>query len=438
MTRKTKQNKTKRYLCIVVAVIMSVLMCISIACKRPTQASSFDIYDPDDKSDKGDENGQIDSNNSIYDSKLIDYRTVKGADPVVVAFGDNKENLLLVFENDSELYYKASLNGGLKFTKEGILGKRISDSGGTASRLSSPVVFTRGNRIIVVASEKGTFGKEYNHPVQPSYNSRLMQIQGTMDPSTGEIAWDYIWQPFTTDSGIEIKTYLEGKVGRMYNQYATVSGVGKGTASRFVLPITFASIQQATGQFGVLMAYSSDGKKWVLGEAAIHTENDSTAVTKYLETKVFSITENEKKVELLARPRWNGSARKLGIIKFSDYASWHQGNSGERKEAPILDGQSVFETVINSENGINYTYIINGRGNNSDIKLAKYSGDSIELNGNSISEIVISATGRAGSVALLGDNTIATFVDNGGELIYRRFTQKYFSTQETAGSEVAE
>lgn len=418
MIIKSKQLKS---LFSFIAVIFMVCL-TAIACKnKPTQAADFNIADPDVKPEPQ-------PNNPAYDNKLIDYRTVKGADPVVVSFGDKGENLLLVYENDSELYYKASLNGGLKFTKEGILGKRISDKGGTASRLASPVVFARGNRITVVASEKGTFGGTYNFPVQPTTKSRLMKIQGTMDATTGEIAWDSTWQDF----GVDVGSFAAAQMGEFYNQYATFTGAGKGTASdKFVLPIAVMSKQQYTAEFGFVMAYSSDGKNWSLGTKARYVDA-WRANTKYMQTKVFKV--NGDSVDLLARPRWNNPVR---IGKFSlNYARYEYIRNFSPDETSVFDAQSVFETAIHNENGQTYTYIINGRGNDSDIRLAKFRDET--LNGAPEREIIISSKGRAGSVAIIGDGSIATFTDEGGELVYRRFTQKYFETQDKAGVEVAQ
>lgn len=249
-----------------------------------------------------------------------------------------------------------------------------------------------------------------------------------MDATTGEIAWDSTWQDF----GVDVGSFAAAQMGGFYNQYATFTGAGKGTASdKFVLPIAVMSKQQYTAEFGFVMAYSSDGKNWSLGTKARYVDA-WRANTKYMQTKVFKV--NGDSVDLLARPRWNNPVR---IGKFSiNYARYEYIRNFSPDETSVFDAQSVFETAIHNENGQTYTYIINGRGNDSDIRLAKFRGET--LNGAPEREIIISSKGRAGSVAIIGDGSIATFTDEGGELVYRRFTQKYFETQDKAGVEVAQ
>ena len=72
MIIKSKQLKS---LFSFIAVIFMVCL-TAISCKnKPTQAADFNIADPDVKPEPQ-------PNNPAYDNKLIDYRTVKGADPL--------------------------------------------------------------------------------------------------------------------------------------------------------------------------------------------------------------------------------------------------------------------------------------------------------------------------------------------------------------------
>lgn len=419
------------------AFILTIFAMVACADNKPTEVYDLSQADPNNKSEIGDNNGFVDKDNTKYDNFLIDYQDINGTDPVVVAFGEKKQNLVLVYVNDGELRYKSSANSGLTFTLEKAVG---SGSG----KIASPVVFTSGNKITVAASAEGTFGYEYNFPVSPNANqqSRVLTIQGTFNPDNGDIEWESAWKELAG-----VQSYINGTLGGFFKQFSTFTGVGKGgEGSPLILPIATANIMTSVSKFGIVLAYSQDGKNWRFGNAVAPNENnwnnldETRQISRYLQTKVFKVNGNN--VELLARPRWKGSPRGFGIINLNKEINYN--NKTYNVSSSIgKDAQSVFETIITDT----HTYLINGQGDDSDIKLGKYTGSTLQ---NLEREVTVSQTGRAASVAILGDGSIATFVNENyqylvdpekvqltGKLVYKRFTQKYLETHDVIGTEVA-
>lgn len=402
-------------------ILIAVAM-IACADNKPT-AANFS-QDPNDKSDLGGSDGSITPDPdkpsvdyNQFNDKLIDRREMKGHDPVALTFGDNKNNLILVYIYNQRVYYRSSANMGLTLNPE------VEIKG--TQNAKAPHVFARGNKITIAYSA----------------NSTVYSVQGTFNPTDATIEFG---QPTEIKN---IKSHAQGLLGSLVSptMIATFTGAGK-DGTHLVLPITVADLRDPVSIYCVAFAYSVDGKNWTLGHAV--RPNDNTSVrwnnydnnaqtSKYLQAKVFKVNGNS--VEMLAQPRWNGQARGIGVFNTSYTINYDAKNYNVGKTV-ASDAQSSFETVITG----NGTYLIGAIDRDSqgprNIVLRKYKGQALsQLE----KQVQVSDKGTASSVAVFGDNTIAVFVNEeyqyddqanfNGRLVYKRFTPTYFDTHEAIG-----
>lgn len=414
----------------IILIVLAMVACT----ERPTASNFSQVSDPNDKSDIGDTNGAVKPNPepdqpgietpdnpsvdySQFNDKLIDRREMKGHDPVALAFGDNKKNLILVYIYNQRVYYRSSDNMGLTLNPE------VEIKGTQNAR--APYVFARGNKVTIAYSD----------------NSTVYSVQGTFNPTDATIEFG---QPAEIKN---IKSHAQGLLGGLVSptRIATFTGAGK-DGTHLVLPITVADLRDPVSIYCVAFAYSVDGKNWTLGHAVRPNDDmsvrwnnyDNNAQTsKYLQAKVFKVNGNS--VEMLAQPRWNGQARGIGVFNTSYTINYNAKNYNVGKTV-ASDAQSSFETVITG----NGTYLIgaierDGQGPRN-IVLRKYKGQALsQLE----KQVKVSDKGTASSVAVFGDDTIAVFVNEeyqyddqanfNGRLVYKRFTPTYFDTHDIIG-----
>lgn len=404
-------------------LILIVLAMVACSDNKPT-AANFS-QDPNDKSDIGNSDGSITPDPdkpsvdySQFDNQLIDTREMSGHDPVALAFGDNKNNLILVYIKDQRIFYQSSANMGLTLNPE------VEIKGTQNAR--APYVFARGNKITIAYSA----------------NSTVYSVQGTFNTTDATIE-------FGQPAEINIKQHAQSQLGALVSptRIATFTGAGK-DGTHLVLPITVADLRDPVSIYCVAFAYSVDGKNWQLGSALRPDYNSwnnyehNKQTSKYLQAKVFKVNGNS--VEMLAQPRWNGNARGIGVFN-ANYSriDWQGSRLFHVHGTVASDAQSSFETVITG----NGTYLIGAidRDNQGprNIVLRKYKGQSLTT---LEKQVKVSDKGTAASVAVFGDNTIAVFVNEeyqydfgsdqvsfNGRLVYKRFTPTYFDTHDTIG-----
>lgn len=409
-------------------ILIAVAM---IACtERPTASNFSEISDPNDKSENGDTNGAINPipdpdipsvkpdepsfDYGKYNDILIDRREMRGHNPVALAFGDKKNNLILVYIQNQRIYYQSSANMGLTLNPE------VEIKG--TQNAKAPHVFARGNKITIAYSA----------------NSTVYSVQGTFNPTDATIE-------FGQPTEINIKQHAQSQLGALVSptMIATFTGAGK-DGTHLVLPITVADLRDPVSIYCVAFAYSVDGKNWQLGSALRPDYNSwnnyehNKQTSKYLQTKVFKVNGNN--VEMLAQPRWNGNARGIGVFNANySHIDWQGSRLFHVHGTVASDAQSSFETVI-AGNG---TYLIGAIDRDSqgprNIVLRKYKGQSLTT---LEKQVKVSELGTEASVAVFGDNTIAVFVNTeyiydqatfNGRLVYKRFTPTYFDTHEAIG-----
>lgn len=410
-----------------ILIVLAMVACT----ERPTASNFSASQDTEDKSDIGGSDGSITPDQptvkpdpepdkpsvdySQFNDKLIDRREMKGHDPVALAFGDNKKNLILVYIYNQRVYYRSSANMGLTLNPE------VEIKGTQNAR--APHVFARGNKVTIAYSA----------------NSTVYSVQGTFNPTDATIE-------FGQPTEINIKQHAQAQLGALVSptMIATFTGAGK-DGTHLVLPITVADLRDPVSIYCVAFAYSVDGKNWTLGSALRPDYNSwnnyehNKQTSKYLQAKVFKVNGNS--VEMLAQPRWNGQARGIGVFNANySHIDWQGSRLFHVGNTVASDAQSSFETVITG----NGTYLIGAIDRDSqgprNIVLRKYKGQALsQLE----KQVQVSDKGTASSVAVFGDNTIAVFVNEeyqyddqanfNGRLVYKRFTPTYFDTHDRIG-----
>ena len=454
---------------------------VGISCKKgPTSVEEGGLVRPPNKEDAIETpDGMLTPElQEKYKDEMIHIRLISDSSdgvayyrtPVVITYGNNNKKSMAIFyekrygqggENDVgvdgqakvDIVYMANDRGGdgLSYDPKGMgndkmVGNEPSASEGAQYSKGSPVVFSKGNEISVVAAAGAGAAPDKTGRGE----SEIKIAKGTAKESSISFGkWEELNITNKGKSGSEaIREYANEKMkatllknGGKLALY-TRWGQGKMDGDKWVLPlIVIQKINGGVGEQGALVLYSTNaGASWEFGPSVVFPIQD------YRSALGLSVSGNGNTVKLAAVPRvydtkvpkpigiYEGQLKggeELKLISKSSFVD----SENNYEMSKSKDGNNSYFINTRSRSGIN----INGFIMNQMLTLAVLDGNGDTLQ--SVHDMAISSISGSGSVAVLEDGTIVTVAEecfaayvkqgeNRFNIVQRRFTQEYAKSRD--------
>ena len=452
---------------------------VGISCKKgPTSVEEGGLVRPKDKVDVIETpDGMLTPElQKEYTNEMIHIRLISDSSdgvayyrtPVVITYGNNNKKSMAIFyekrygqggENDVgvdgqakvDIVYMANDRGGdgLVYDPKGmgndkIVGNESSASEGAQYSKGSPVVFSKGNEISVVAAAGAGAAPDKTGRGE----SEIKIAKGTASGSSISFGkWEELNITNNGKSGSEaIREYANDKMkatllknGGKLALY-TRWGQGKMDGDKWVLPlIVIQKINGGVGEQGALVLYSTNaGASWEFGPSVVFPIQD------YRSALGLSVSGDTVKLAAVPRVYDTKVSKPIGIYE-------GQLKGGEtltlKSKSSFVDSENNYE-MSKSKDGNNSYFIntrsrsginINGFIMNQMLTLALLDGNGDTLK--SVHDMAISSISGSGSVAVLEDGTIVTVAEecfaayvkqgeNRFNIVQRRFTQEYAKSRD--------
>ena len=452
---------------------------VGISCKKgPTSVEEGGLVRPEDKVDVIETpDGMLTPElQEKYTNEMIHIRLISDSSdgvayyrtPVVITYGNNNKKSMAIFyekrygqggENDVgvdgqakvDIVYMANDRGGdgLVYDPKGmgndkIVGNESSASEGAQYSKGSPVVFSKGNEISVVAAAGAGAAPDKTGRGE----SEIKIAKGTASGSSISFGkWEELNITNNGKSGSEaIREYANEKMkatllknGGKLALY-TRWGQGKMDGDKWVLPlIVIQKINGGVGEQGALVLYSTNaGASWEFGPSVVFPIQDYRSA--------LGLSVSGDTVKLAAVPRvydtkvskpigiYEGQLNGGGTLTLKSKSSFVD-SENNYEMSKSKDGNNSYFINTRSRSGIN----INGFIMNQMLTLALLDGNGDTLK--SVHDMAISSISGSGSVAVLEDGTIVTVAEecfaayvkqgeNRFNIVQRRFTQEYAKSRD--------
>ena len=212
-----KKRKEKKGLLYIIAI---AIMVFAIACSgnKPTQSSDFAEIDYDLPVVT---NGSGD--NAVVSTTISKIDVASGDSPVIIVSGNK---VILAYEQNGSIQYRASIDGGNKISKA----QTLSDSG------KYPYIFFDGSSVSAVVTK-------YDSQLGPGMP--LFEINGTFEIQNGEVGYIKISENKAME-GIVVDNNVGGNAALKNEKYfgqnataiRTAAGAGTGIGNSRKLPLS--------------------------------------------------------------------------------------------------------------------------------------------------------------------------------------------------------
>ena len=212
-----KKRKEKKGLLYIIAI---AIMVFAIACSgnKPTQSSDFAEIDYDLPVVT---NGSGD--NAVVSTTISKVDVASGDSPVIIVSGNK---VILAYEQNGSIQYRASIDGGNKISKA----QTLSDSG------KYPYIFFDGSSVSAVVTK-------YDSQLGPGMP--LFEINGTFEIQNGEVGYIKISENKAME-GIVVDNNVGGNAALKNEKYfgqnataiRTAAGAGTGIGNSRKLPLS--------------------------------------------------------------------------------------------------------------------------------------------------------------------------------------------------------